>query len=1796
MSDTHAAADPLVDKAVRLFTFLSRAQLLKQRPAQDVEQYVRGGGHVEWFKDLPEHPAIRWSQNAEDMEEPLLTIDRLDREDPPEVPHDIREWILGDVERASSPPRLRPSLVTGRRWDDEKKELVDDLELIEDRDDVRAAFDTWMARWRPWAAEEIRSKPVRDRYKALFGAHVDATQKSEELELVLGIGLLAWHPENHSSVRRHVFTVPVDIKIDERSGQLEVQADGSLIGLRAELDMLEPQVIPLREVPAETERRAQSYSSHAMNREAAAQLAIPLVNALDGHGRYLDELDIVPPTERPTLSWSPALILRPRPKGGLAQAFALIAQQIDEAGAVPAGLRPLLDPDQPPMTQPDPSPGALLTVDTEVFSPLPLNDVQRRILEQVDKNAQTLVQGPPGTGKTHTAAALLSHLLAQGKRVLVTAHTDRALHEVRGKLPDQIRPLAVSVIGASRQDMSDLRLAVDTISRNATEHDSHAADQQIAEILASVEDLRRQRQQLNAQLLDAREKDVRLHHRGSYTGTLATIAQRYNDERTQHEWILELVEATPETTSPITDGEAVRWLSLLRSDDLNSAERDLDRRSPVVADLPSPDDFAALIGRQSSSARAAEPFAGFDSHPAREAVSGLPHELREELQQRISKVVELSRSIEQLRAPWVSDAINDIRRSMSQVWVERERSVDEQIGYVRARTDFLGPNTRVDVSGDAAPLLPLAQSLHAHLKSHGDLKSNVDGTVKIGMFTPGVVKQCKPLFDQVRVDGRAPSNVDLVEKFMAHVEAAHALDVLDRSWPSGTEVPEEDTFVERLAWHVGQLSILRSVLALEDELSDVDSFLRGQNLPSVDWSDGPAVVAYGDLVDAVAAHERKLADEQPVEHLRSVLEQVSRWDDAADWVSPMVDAVAAGDHEAYARAHQRATILVDLTRQRDERDQLTERVASQHRTLAQAVTTTPDAEEWRQRVVNFQAAFEWASIGSWIAANEALDANALQDDIDRIEQHLREAAEEVAAKRAWNHAVNSDRLTIGARADLTQYSQLVRKLGKGTGKYANQQRAEIRKALDRCRAAVPVWIMPIYRVVDQLRISENMFDVVLIDEASQAGLEATFLQYLAPKIIVIGDDKQVSPSAVGVDQQQLRDLADQYLHDDRFKASWQDPQRSLFDEALMRYGGTITLVEHRRCVPEIIGFSNRIAYEPDGIRLVPVRQFGASRLEPIKIVRTPDAFEEGASGSKINRDEARALVDQLKECLDDPSYDGRTMGVISLLGTAQSNLIEKMLLEEVPAEAWAERELQVGAPPDFQGSERDVIFLSMVTSLVPGSRVAALSREMYVQRYNVAVSRAKDQVWVFHSIGVDELTNEQDVRFQLLDYAYGVARRGRDLHPEESPVVPEDQRVEPFDSLFEQRVYNRIIDRGYTVIPQYESQGYRIDLAIVGAKGTLAVECDGDTWHGPDAYASDLARQRDLERCGWTFFRLRESMFYVDRPKALSGLWQLLDDMEIRPSDWVDVDDEVPAVTDVRLDRTVDPTDSADIESTDEHPVETDTATETAVEAEVEDIAVEAPRAEPTQDGTSADWLTRIPEEPLEEAIDSYVSRDAQEVADPPSPATDEPFVHESAPVDDSSDGALAPYEPFRGSTVPVADAVVDEIINGLVQIVGAEGPVRGERLLRAYVLASGGLRVGKVIAKQLNAAVARAERQGRLIMDNPLHQAGVKPRTYRLAHQSMVVTRQLGPRSLEEIPPAELEAIMRVARTKFACVTDEEVMRWTLHTLGRKSLTQTVRTHFEPVLAMLHDHDESTDQEQSHDGDSSEASSWTPT
>ena len=94
-----------------------------------------------------------------------------------------------------------------------------------------------------------------------------------------------------------------------------------------------------------------------------------------------------------------------------------------------------------------------------------------------------------------------------------------------------------------------------------------------------------------------------------------------------------------------------------------------------------------------------------------------------------------------------------------------------------------------------------------------------------------------------------------------------------------------------------------------------------------------------------------------------------------------------------------------------------------------------------------------------------------------------------------------------------------------------------------------------------------------------------------------------------------------------------------------------------------------------------------------------------------------------------------------------------------------------------------------------------------------------------------------------------------------------------------------IIARGYRAIPEFKvgTHPYRIDTVIEGMNARLAVECDGDEWHGLDRWEADLERQMILERVGWKFWRIRGSVFYRDKEKALQPLWNLLDSMGIRP-------------------------------------------------------------------------------------------------------------------------------------------------------------------------------------------------------------------------------------------------------------------------------------------------------------------------
>jgi len=283
-----------------------------------------------------------------------------------------------------------------------------------------------------------------------------------------------------------------------------------------------------------------------------------------------------------------------------------------------------------------------------------------------------------------------------------------------------------------------------------------------------------------------------------------------------------------------------------------------------------------------------------------------------------------------------------------------------------------------------------------------------------------------------------------------------------------------------------------------------------------------------------------------------------------------------------------------------------------------------------------------------------------------------------------------------------------------------------------------------------------------------------------------------------------------------------------------------------------------------------------------------DILVEGGIRDKQDRNyaEAEAITQEINALLNDPQYAGRTIGVVSLLGFDQAKLIDSMVREQCDAGELFKREFECGDARTFQGSERDIIFLSMV---VDRNSSRAVSGNMFEQRFNVAASRARDRMYLVRSVKANELS-DKDLRLSLLQHF-------------DQPIVVDQEKngqlIELCESEFEKEVFTMLIDIGYKVIPQVKSGAYRIDMVVEGAgDARLAIELDGDEYHGPDRWQHDMQRQRVLERAGWTFWRCFASTWSLRKDEIFEELIAHLTDLNIQP---IGAIDSIPSLVEKRI-------------------------------------------------------------------------------------------------------------------------------------------------------------------------------------------------------------------------------------------------------------------------------------------------------
>lgn len=1709
-----ALSDVVREKSIRLFNYLKELTELRFEVQRNCENYE----DVIWWADIPKEKecyCAAWDLHKEPTFDAWVRIERPRRKRPPAPSAQLKEWLNEREINDSSldAPSLKETIITAVKpmpgGEPEEGETV--VKKLSDHPAISKQWELYVENeWWPWAAEDRRLLSVQDVYTDLFSVYQKHKRLGELFEVVIGLGLLTWRPPHGPEVKRHIVAAQASVEFDESTGVISVDAAADGARLSLEQEMLEPQDRPHPDFQNAIEGGLGEIGDELWSIPKLTSLIASYFQQISAE----DTLDLTLAAQngdldgsQPQMHLAPAIIVRRRTDRNLVRIFKEIAEQLSTGIEVPLGIERLVEIRDDRIGGQDQEGEEAASGDIgALYLPLPTNEAQKQIVERLESRQGVLVQGPPGTGKSHTIVNLTCHLLATGKRTLITSHTARALKVLKdymNKHASEVSPLCVSLLGGDSQAVHELQESVQGVLNRLHSWDSNRNRSEIQFLERDLDETRREVAQAMSELRQMRSsetEEINLEF-GDYEGTPQAIAERIAAEKPTLSWLqsFEPEDAPP----PLDDNAAVELRGLVQRFD-STAESQSRRRLPDPEWMLTPGRFDELVTQEETLAKQLDQ-TGVKSHPCfRQLVEGNSAsrgKLKDALQQYVWGFDEAAAIPE----PWLQGALLDIASEKHTIW----RHVHDS---TKAKCEEISPGVALvsecKVTGHEGREISTLMADASALRNHLDTGGRLGLAVQANPFASKPVKAALYVSKTIRVNGRLCDTRDTLTELLDWINVATKLEDIEAEWQGIGVAAAGKTVQQRFHEFKRRIDLLERGLALRSHIETAREQGRLLGLPVIPFTQIAEIRRLGEVVKAVDVEQELLGTKRELAGYLEHLHKVRRLPDAHYLVSEAAAAIEDRDADRFAKVASEiedARKVLSLLLRRDDL------LSTLHScsTLRDTLCSSTSESVWGDRLSNFAEAWNWCRANAWLQRfSDPGRERALLQQIDSCQQRIRTRTQALTACKAWEFVLA--RMKPEEKEHLSAWKLAIKKIGKGTGKYAPQYRREAREHLEHCRPAIPAWVMPVYRVAETIQPKPGMFDVVIIDEASQSGPEALFLLYIAKKIVVVGDDQQISPEDVGIDREAVNSLRERFIKDLPHKDAM-GVDNSFFEQAEIRFSGRIRLREHFRCMPEIIQFSNNLCYQSEP--LVPLRQYGAGRLPPVIARHVPAGYVKGSNQRIVNEPEAEAIVQQIQQCVSDPAYEKKTIGVISLQGSAQAKLIHGQLMDRIGVQKMQERSIVCGDAYAFQGDERDIIFLSMVTAVSAANgerhRIGALSKETDKRRFNVAASRAKDQMWLFHSVMLEDLS-QLCFRRRLLAYCLDPQVSvdtvgGIPVQQLRSKALESNRKSSrppmPFDSWFEVDVFLRLVDRGFRVIPQYELAGKRIDLLVEGMRGRLAVECDGDDWHGLEQWEADVARQRMLERCGLEFWRVRGSSYYRDQERALSSLWELLESRGIRGNGEPDTSSDGAAT----------PRHGSDESSNDnDADVGADVGNETVLE-----------------------------EDELDEEVGSIESSDV-------------------SPNELFDEVPLEAYRSWAQQLLPDPHtASLSEVMEGLLQIIEVEGPIVSRRAYGLYNKATGGSRLGRQTAKIMNRAVNKAIRLGRL---NQLDKDAAGNYTLQLRDRPAVIIRSRGPRRLEEIPSTEIAAVRAAIRNSHPSWDEEQLVRHLAEFFGIVRKTPQVR------------------------------------
>ena len=1096
-------------------------------------------------------------------------------------------------------------------------------------------------------------------------------------------------------------------------------------------------------------------------------------------------------------------------------------------------------------------------IDQNILFTKPANKEQLLVAKQLERNEAVLVQGPPGTGKTHTIANMIGHLLAQGKRILVTSYSEKALSVVKEHVIPELHPLCMSLL-QDAESRKALESTLEEIHHVRATLERSELSRRVAMHEKNREACIRNLDKLKGELKNSKLVEYTPIKVAGKSYKPLEAAHYINEKRKKCDWL----------PGPVRQGSLLP-LSEEKVQELYHIKNNLTQEDSLICSLEidvekffTTKDFEHYIQVETAFKKAKQP-SWFTYFKQDESLYEA-----DVLKELITNIKVIKEQVH-LEAPWCIATLEAGREDKAK---EQWQTLAAQIKEVYQ----LSLTYADEIMAYEPKILPIDEKIKP-LDVYSQINQKLQSAGKLSKMTLLLNPQMKTVIQASRINNKQPETMQDFEILIHHMVLEEQREALKVRWerqmvPLGAPAVKEmdapfeitcqkygEAILKYLEWYKKKwLPIARQ---LTQYGLDVEGIIEQHDFTQSSY--GQVQYLYETVLEnvlqvleyqVIRCEQLKLAQHKA--HFEKWLNHLPCLKESKILIT-FKEALQTNDLEQYQTAYERFLEARAKHKQVDRKAELLDKLAFAAPGWASYLEAFKKEDEEVTVPTDVEEAWLWRQFVEILGKRHERNANVISEEIHEVEKRLNYHTKQLVCDKAWLHKLvdfDANRSEIQA---IEGWKQVILKMGAGKGRNRELLKQEARKLMTKCQKAVPVWIMPLDKVAEHFDPRENSFDVVIIDEASQADVTALIALYLGKQVLIVGDDEQVSPLAVGENTDEierliktyLEDIPNHYLYSGRF---------SIYDLAQLSGYQPVRLREHFRCVPELIGYSNQLAYKG---QIEPLRG-NAQVFKPSIVTRyLPNGEEEG----QINKVEAEAIVSQILECCTNDLYSGKTFGVISLKGDKQAAYIDGLLQKEMTARAYEKRHILCGGPAHFQGDERDIIFISMVDAKGDKETLRLMTYgtdNLYKKRYNVAMSRGRDQVFIMHSFDPDTDLKEGDIRGELFAYCRNSGKEQTLKKKQfEEVLVP-----------FEQEMKNLLEEQGFKVHTHSPSGACLIGLVIEGEQKEIRLVCESEKYQEGTALEEEINRLAVLERIGWEMVYVSASRFYQNPKHHLNEL------------------------------------------------------------------------------------------------------------------------------------------------------------------------------------------------------------------------------------------------------------------------------------------------------------------------------------